>query len=183
MNESQFRFIKVMTHEHRRRHWCSANSYSDGQGLIELAGSFNPTRVLELGTALGYTACCLAAAADNCLVDTVEGDPEHVRIARENIAKAGLAGRVTVHQGEFAEVLESLPDGYDIAFFDGHEPRSSLLLKLHGKLREGGALICANLYFAGSGCRKLLNDKTYWKPAGYLEGGGTRAVVKMGRSI
>jgi predicted O-methyltransferase YrrM len=179
MLEKQFRFIKVMTHEHQRQHWCNAYSYSDGQALLDLAKTYKPGHILELGTALGYTACCLAAAGDNCYVDTIEADPEHVIIARDNIARAGLAGRVTVHEGDFTEVMQLLSDGYDIAFFDGLAPKPSLLLQLHGKLREGGVLICANVHFAGSGCEKLLNDRTYWMPAGQLEGGGTRVVVKL----
>ena len=156
----------------------SANPYSDGQGLIDLAKTFMPKRVLELGTALGYTACCLSAAGDNCTVDTIEGDPEHIRIARDNIARLGLAGRITVHEGEFTRVMKLLPDGYDIAFFDGFAPRPSLLMQLHGKLREGGVLICANLYFAEPGCMKLLADKTYWTSIGQLEGGSTRVLAK-----
>jgi predicted O-methyltransferase YrrM len=83
MNESQFRFIKDMTREHRFKHRCNAYSYSDGQGLINLAKAYKPERVLELGTALGYTACCLAASGENCIVDTIEADPEHVKIAKK----------------------------------------------------------------------------------------------------
>ena len=159
-----------------------AYTYSDGQALLDLAKTFSPGRALELGTALGYTACCLAASGDNCHVDTVEGDPEHVGIARDNIEKAGLAGRVTVHEGYFNEVIQSLPDDYDIVFFDGLAPEPSLLLRLHGKLREGGVLICANLnFFSGAGSEKFLNDESYWKPAGQLERGGTRAVIKINR--
>ena len=180
MNESQFRFIQAMTREHRRRHWCNAYTYSDGQGLLESAKKFKPERVLELGTALGYTACCLAAAGDNCTVDTIEADPEHVRIARDNIIRAGLSGRITVHEGDFSAVIKTLPDSYDIVFFDGLAPGPPLLLRLHGKLREGGILICANLDFAEAGCRKLLNDRAYWTPVGQLEGGGTCLMMKSG---
>ena len=181
MDESQFRFIHDMTYQHRQRHRCNAYSYSDGKGLLELVRTFKPGRALELGTALGYTACCLAAANDKCLVDTIDSDPEHVRIAQDNIAKVGLAGRIRVHNGDFTQVLKSLPDRYDLVFFDGLAPTPSLLMQLNGKLREGGVLVCANLGFAGAGCEKLLNDRTYWNPAGQLEGGETRAVVKTNR--
>ena len=178
MNEEQFRFIQDMTREHRIKHKCMAYTYSDGQGLIELAKIFKPGHILELGTALGYTACCLAAADGNCLVDTIEGDPEHVKIARDNIVRLGLAGRIRVYEGDFIEVINTLPDYYDIIFFDGLAPEPSFLLELHRKLREEGALICANLHFAGSHTGEFLNDRSYWMPAGQLEGGATRAVVK-----
>ena len=183
MNEEQFRFIQDMTREHRIKHRCMAYTYSDGQGLLELAKKFKPGHILELGTALGYTACCLTAACsnntdDNCCVDTIESDPEHVKIARDNIARLGLAGRVRVHEGDFIKVVNALPAGYDIIFFDGLTPEPSLLLQLHSKLREEGALFCANLHFAGERTEKFLDDRSYWTPAGQLEGGATRVVVK-----
>jgi predicted O-methyltransferase YrrM len=83
MNESRFRFIQDMTREHRLKHKCNAFTYSDGQGLIDLAKAYKPERILELGTALGYSACCLAASGDNCRVDTIEADLEHVKIAKK----------------------------------------------------------------------------------------------------
>ena len=178
MEEKDFRFIQEMTREHRIEHRCMAYTYSDGQGLLELAKKFKPRRILELGTALGYTACCLAASADDCHVDTIEADPVHVKIARENINQLGLGERITVHHGDFFRVMDTLPDEYDIIFFDGLSPEPSMLKILHGKLREGGALFCANLGFAGAGAENFLDDKKYWTSAGQLEGGGTRALVK-----
>jgi predicted O-methyltransferase YrrM len=179
MNESPFRFIQDITREHRLKHKCNAYTYSDGQGLIDLAKTFKPERILELGTALGYTACCLAASGDNCLVDTIEADPEHVKIAKKNIAQVKLSEKITIHEGDFTGVTKSLPDGYDIIFFDGLASATSLLLLLYEKLREGGGLICANFGFAQPGCREMLNNKDYWMPAGMLEGGDTLAVTKI----
>ena len=176
--ESQFRFIQVMTHEHRIKHGCNAFTYSDGEGLLELAKTFKPKRVLELGTALGYTACCLAATGDKCFVDTIEADKEHIKIARDNIARVGLEERIKIHEGDFIDVLKLLPGDYCMIFFDGLAPKRSLLMRLHNKLRIGGVLICANLSFAEGGCQELLDDKTYWTPVGQLEGGSTRAVKK-----
>ena len=181
MNESQFRFIQEMTREHRSKHGCMAYTYSDGQGLLELASTFKPEKILELGTALGYTACCLAAANANCTVDTIEADPVHVKIARENITQVGLADRIKVHQGYFNDVIKTLDNEYDIIFFDGLAPDPSFLQLLHGKLRDGGALFCANLHFAGAGSEQFLNDKTYWISGGQLEDGGTRVVIKVTR--
>ena len=178
MDEKQFRFIQDMTREHRAKHGCMAYTYSDGQGLLELARKFNPGHILELGTALGYTACCLAASADKCLVDTIEADPEHVRIARDNIARLGLDGRVKVHEGDFKKVINTLPDGYDIIFFDGLAPEQSLLLQLHKKLRDEGALFCANLHFAGNSALEFLKERSYWIPDGQLEDGATCVVLK-----
>jgi len=177
MDDSKFRFIHEMTHSHRRLHRCHAYPFNDGDGLIKAVNKLQPKKVLELGTALGYTACCFASASD-CHVDTVEGDATHVELARENIAKSGFADKVTVHHGDFLAVIKNLPNDYDIVFFDGLAPSVSMLKTIHAKLREGGTLICANLGFAEAGAEEFLNDKKYFIPKGELEGGGTKLVEK-----
>src|SRR6202522_4312055 len=88
MSDKPFEFIQSMTRQHRADHGCGAYTFEDGPGLTALAATHRASRVLELGTALGYTGCCLAAAASNTHVDSIEMDTEHVRLARENIARA-----------------------------------------------------------------------------------------------
>ena len=62
-------------------------------------------RIIELGTALGYTACWFANGAPDAHIDTIDFDPEHVRLARANIEAAGFSKRVTLHEGAFDDVL------------------------------------------------------------------------------
>jgi len=59
-------------------------------------------------TALGYTALSFAHGAAGSTIDTIERDPEHVELARKNIATAGFAERITVHDGDFAAVLPTI---------------------------------------------------------------------------
>jgi predicted O-methyltransferase YrrM len=94
MSDKPFEFIQSMTRQHRADHGCGAYTFKDGPGLTALAATHRASRVLELGTALGYTGCRLAAATSNTHVDSIEMDTEHVRLARENIARAGLSDRV-----------------------------------------------------------------------------------------
>ncbi|HEU4538771.1 MAG TPA: class I SAM-dependent methyltransferase, partial [Polyangiaceae bacterium] len=74
--------------------------------LLRLAGA---RKVVELGTLAGYSALVMARAlpADGHLW-TVENDPRAARVARENIAAAGLSGRITVVEGAALEVLPTL---------------------------------------------------------------------------
>ena len=73
---------------HRAKHGCGAYPYDNGPLLSTLAAAANARRILELGTALGYTALSFAYGAPDATVDTIERDPEHVQLARENIAAA-----------------------------------------------------------------------------------------------
>lgn len=177
-----FDFIQDVTRHHRRRHGCGAYTFEDGPGLITLAKAEQPRHVIELGTALGYTACCLASATEDTLVDTVERDPEHVALARQHVVQAGLAGRVTVHEGDFRSVMRGLSGPYDLAFFDGFAPDGELIGTLRTLLRDGGVLVCANLSLADGVSRRALardlGDAARWSRIEALEGGATLAYRK-----
>lgn len=159
-------FAEVLkaTDAHRARHRCGAYPFHRGPLLGILSGAMRAERVLELGTALGYTSLWFAHGFAGARVDTIERDPEHVELARRNIARAGLDSRVQVHHGEFLECLPSLPGPYDIAFFDGYAPDDSLLRALRERLRVGGLLIAANLNLAAGSdaLRTRLSDPEPW---------------------
>ncbi|MCO5081080.1 MAG: class I SAM-dependent methyltransferase [Rhizobiaceae bacterium] len=178
-----FDFIQEATRQHRQRHRCGAYTFEDGAGLIALAKAEAPRRVVELGTALGFTACCLAFGTDDTMVDTVEGDPEHVMLARRYIAEAGLQDRVKVHQGDFHSVLPRLVGPYDLAFFDGFAPDDKLIWELCMLLRDGGVLVCANLGLAEASSRRALEhdltDRSRWTKIATLEGGSTQVYRKL----
>jgi predicted O-methyltransferase YrrM len=176
-----FAKIRTATNAHRARHGCSAYPYDNGPLLAALAAAANARRILELGTALGYTALSFASGAPDATIDTIERDPEHAQLARENIAAAGMDHRITVHEGDFAAVLPTLDPGYDVAFFDGNSPVPALHKALRGLLRTGGTLITANLNHGGTAdtVRKSLFDGKTWRSA-LVDGDGETAIsVKL----
>ena len=147
---------------HRKDHNCGAYPYQDGSLLQVLAATVAPIRVVEVGTAIGYTSICMASAAARALIDTVDMDPVHVELARENFEKFDVGDRVTAHCGDADHVLPTLGEmTYDLAFFDGFAPTASILAKLHRLLRQDGLLICANLTLGGDGGQALA-DPNVW---------------------
>lgn len=162
-----FADIRTATHEHRARHGCRAHPYGNGPLLGALAAAASARRILELGTALGYTALWLAHGAPDAVVDTIERDAEHVRLAREHVEARGMTGRVVVHQGDFAPTLRRLDPGYDVAFFDGFAPAPPILAELRRLLRARGLLISANLTHGGEtvAYRNALFDQDAWLTA------------------
>jgi predicted O-methyltransferase YrrM len=176
-----FAHVREATLKHRARHGCGAWPYDNGPLLGALAAAAGARRILELGCALGYTSLSLATGAPKAKVDTVERDPEHVRLARENIAAAGLEKRIAVHEGDFAKVLPGLDPGYDVAFFDGHSPVPALHKSLHKLLKPGGVLITANLNHGGTAdaVRDALFDGKKWRSALVDDDGETAISVKL----
>jgi predicted O-methyltransferase YrrM len=176
-----FEKVRRATDAHRGRHGCGTYPYRNGPLLSTMAAAVDARRILELGTALGYTALSFAHGAPNATVETVERDPEHVRLARDYIAAASLDHRVTVHEGEFAQVLSGLDPGYDLAFFDGHTPVPALHTALRNLLRTGGLLITANLNHGGTAdavSRSLFDGKS-WRSALVDDEGETAISVKL----
>jgi predicted O-methyltransferase YrrM len=175
-----FAKIRSATDAHRARHGCGTFPYDNGPLLAALAAATGARRILELGTALGYTSLSFASGARDATVDTIERDPEHVALARDNIAGAGMDHRITVHEGEFSAILPTLDPGYDVAFFDGGTPVPALHKTLRGLLRTGGTLITANLNHGGTAetVRKALFDGKTWRSALIDEDGETAISVK-----
>lgn len=143
-----FADVQAATRRHRRQHRCGAWTYADGSLPATLAAAVGARRIVEVGTALGYTALSMAHGARDAEVDTVDMDADHVRLAREQIAAHGLGSRIRVHHGKAEEVLPQLAEGaYDLAFFDGFAPTAELLGALRRLLRSGGTLVAGNLIF------------------------------------
>ena len=180
---ARFEHLHLETQRHRRSHGCDAYTFTDGPGLLKLAEAELPLRILELGTAVGYTACILASATPSTTVDSVERDPLHVSLARENLRSANLQDRVTVHQGEFSAVIAGLDGDYDLAFFDGLSPTPGLVGDLRALLKPGGVLVCANLALIQGAEKRTVGTEfardDRWTYIGSIEDGGTRAYRKI----
>lgn len=160
-DDDPYRWIREATEVHRRAHGCGAYPFADGSALGAVGAAVGPGTVLELGTALGYTACWWASVGAH--VDTVEVDAVHARLAEENIRQAGLDSRVTVHRGRFDEVMERRRKAYDLIFFDGFAPSVGLLADMDSLLAPGGVLVLTNLDLDGGECRRVLRRCAKWR--------------------
>lgn len=78
-----------------------------------------PKKVLEVGTAVGFSAIlmCEYLSADSHIT-TIENYAKRIPIARENFERSGYADRITLLEGDAADVLQTLTDSYDFIFMD-----------------------------------------------------------------
>jgi predicted O-methyltransferase YrrM len=123
--------------------------------LLRLAGA---RKVVEVGTLAGYSALAMARVLpDDGHVWTIEFDPKHVRVARENLAAAGIASKVTVLPGAGLDVLPTLEASgpFDAVFVDADKRNYDGYGRWAAKnVRKGGLLIGDNAFLFG----RLLED-------------------------
>lgn len=124
-----------------------------GELLFILARAMGARQILELGTATGYSAICLAQAVAPMAgeVTTLEVDPVMAQRAKDNIAKAGLSDRIKVKIGDALTLMSTLNVSFDLIFMDidkeGYLPS---LAGCHRLLRLGGLLVVDNTGFQGA---------------------------------
>lgn len=120
--------------------------------LVRMTGA---RRVLEIGTLGGYSTIWMAKALpEGGEVVTLEYEPRHAEIARRNIERAGLSGKVTVRVGAAAETLPLLaaesPAPFDLVFIDADKPSNTIYLDWAIKLgRPGTVIVLDNVVRSG----------------------------------
>jgi predicted O-methyltransferase YrrM len=122
-----------------------------GALLRVLALAVRARRILEIGTAIGYSGLWLAGAlpADGMLM-TMEMNPERIRAARANFERAGLAERVSVIAGDAQRMIAKVAGPFDLIFQDGaKELYVPLLERTVELLRPGGLLVTDNVLWDG----------------------------------
>lgn len=120
-----------------------------GKLLHLLAKSIAARRILEIGTLGGYSTIWLARALppDGLLI-TLERDPKHAAVARENLAGAGVSERVEIHLGQaldsLARLVEENQPPFDLIFIDADKPNYPAYFEWSLKLSHPGTLIVAD---------------------------------------
>ena len=105
-------------------------------------------RILELGTAVGYSAMEMAKLSEDIHIDTIEKDEKMYEQAIDNISNAGLSERIHVH---FMPIEEyETKDRYDLIFVDAAKAQYGRYMeKFLDNLNEEGAMIFDNMIFHG----------------------------------
>lgn len=118
--------------------------------LIRAATEASPKRILEIGTAIGYSALLLHDACPKAEIDTIELDPKRHEIAQNVMKKAGADHCVHCHLGDAADILPFLSGPYDFVFLDG--PKGQYLrqlLSIEPKLSKQAVIAADNVLFRG----------------------------------
>ena len=119
--------------------------------IEEILKEEKPKRILEIGTAVGYSATMFAKYTDeNCIIDTIEIDEERAKEAKENIEKIGVADRINIMVGNAVDILPTISQEYDIVFIDAAKGKYPVFLENAIRLIKNGGLILAdNILYKG----------------------------------
>lgn len=110
-----------------------------------------PKKILELGTAIGYSAILMSKTLNNkCRITTIERDENMINLAKKNIESFNLQDKIEIKEGECLEVLEKLDDKYDVIFMDaGKGHYNHFLPHCLRLLNDEGIIIADNVLFRG----------------------------------
>lgn len=110
-----------------------------------------PKKILEIGTAVGYSAICFSEfLAENGKIDTIERDEERVKEAKQNIKEMNLDDKINIYVGDAVEILPNLDDKYDMIFIDAAKGKYPFFLaEALRMLAPNGIIFADNILYKG----------------------------------
>ena len=110
-----------------------------------------PRRILEIGTAVGYSAICFSEyLQQGGKIDTIERDEERIAEAKENIKKVEVEDKINIFSGDAVEILPTLNEKYDVVFIDAAKGKYPFFLKEALRMiNENGVILADNILYKG----------------------------------
>ncbi len=110
-----------------------------------------PKSILEIGTAVGYSAICFTSFLEkNGKIDTIERDVERAKTAKQNIKEMNLEDKINIYVGDAIEILPTINKKYDMIFIDAAKGKYPFFLKEALRmLSTNGAIFADNILYKG----------------------------------
>ena len=110
-----------------------------------------PKAILEIGTAVGYSAICFSEYLDeDGFIDTIERDAERIEEAKKNIKILELDKKINLYEGDAVEILPTLEKKYDVVFIDAAKGKYPFFLEQSLRmLNKGGIIFADNILYKG----------------------------------
>lgn len=120
------------------------------QFLSVLIKIIKPGKILEIGTAIGYSALIMANSYENSQIISIERDENMLEKARKNIMDFNLSHRIKILSGDANDILPSLNEKFDLVFLDAAKGQYMGFFKHSSEmLKKGGIIISDNVLFKG----------------------------------
>ncbi|MDF2856037.1 MAG: SAM-dependent methyltransferase [Neobacillus sp.] len=122
------------------------------ESMLQILRIQKSKKILEVGTAIGYSALRMAEALPGATIVTIERDMERIQIAEEFIGRSSLTDQIILIKGDALEVEDSVSDQapYDAIFIDAAKGQYQRFFEMYSKyLSEDGIIITDNVLFKG----------------------------------
>lgn len=108
-------------------------------------------RILEIGTAVGYSAICFSELLDSTgSIDTIEREEDKIKQAKINIKELVLEDRINIFEGDAVEILPKLEGKYDVVFIDAAKGKYTFFLEQALRLlNKEGIIFADNILYKG----------------------------------
>ena len=117
----------------------------------DLLSKIKPKFILEIGTAVGYSAMCFSKyISEDGYIDTIEREHERVEEAKKNIELVGILDKINIIEGDAVEILPTINKKYDVVFIDAAKGKYPFFLKEALRLiNKNGYIIADNVLYKG----------------------------------
>lgn len=121
-----------------------------------LLESLQPEKILEIGTAIGFSALLMAEHAPQAQITTIDRNPEMIELAKANFAKYDSRQQITLLEGDAMDLLETLEDSYDLVFMDSAKSKYVVFLpEVLRCLASGGIIIIDDVFQGGDVAKEI----------------------------
>jgi predicted O-methyltransferase YrrM len=116
-----------------------------------LLQTMKPEKILEVGTAVGFSALLMADSAPNSKITTIERNPEMATVARANFQNMDVRKQITLLEGDAMDILPTIEKAdFDLAFMDSAKSKYIVFLpQVLKRLRKGGVVIIDDVFQGG----------------------------------
>ncbi len=159
MQDPAYKFLSEL-HEFGQQNRMLNVPPQDGRLLQMLVKMSGVKSALEVGTSNGVSAIWMALGLKETggKLTTLEIDPDKVKLARENFAKAGVSELIQLIEGDAMETLKTLSGTYDLVFIDAAKGQYKAYLDMiYDRIPKGGIIVAHNAIRMASSMRDYLD--------------------------
>lgn len=122
-----------------------------------LMETIQPKNILEIGTAIGFSALLMAQHSPHAKITTIDRNPEMIGFAKENFEKFDSRKQITLLEGDAADVLSTLTDTYDFVFMDSAKSKYIVFLpEILKHLEVGGVVVLDDVFQGGDIAKDIM---------------------------
>ena len=121
-----------------------------------LLETLQPEKILEIGTAIGFSALLMAEHAPHAQITTIDRNPEMIALAKANFTKFDKRKQITLLEGDAMDLLPGLKDRYDFVFMDSAKSKYVVFLpEVLRCLASGGLIIIDDVFQGGDVAKEI----------------------------